>query len=174
MRRRHAWLLSTLLLAACGTSEAGRDDVDGGAIEAAAAAEDLPAALEAGTRIVDGLVDELAVDERPRDDVRPYRVSRCDETADDGPHVVSVGRGIAFPSDTTDDLLEAAHVSLEQAGVEGLRTVGGDGFLPQLTGLFDDDRWQVAVTLNRDEGIGEVRVNSRCLPGEVPEPPPSS
>lgn len=43
-----------------------------------------------------------------------------------------------------------------------------------MTGVFAEDRWQVAVTVNRVDDIGEVRVNSPCLPGDLPEPPPSS
>lgn len=177
MRRRWiALLIVGVLLGACdrdpGTIEV--DAVDAALYEAAAGAEDLPEALEAGERIAEQLVVALDVEPRPRDDVRPYRVSLCDETSDDGPRLVSIGRGIGFASGDTDAVVARARDQLEAGGVDGVRVVGGDGDVPMVTGVFAEDRWQVAVTLNRVDGIGEVRVNSPCLPGDLPEPPHSS
>jgi hypothetical protein len=176
VRTRPIWLLvGALFLAACGeTSATMEGEVDRSNIAEAAAAADLPAALEAGERIVEDLLASLDVDPRDRDDVRPYRVSLCDEVADeDGPSLVSVARGIAFPAERTDDVIEQVRVALEDAGVEGVRVVRRDSVLPLVTGVFADDTWQVGATLNREDGIGEVRVSSACLPGELPDPPAS-
>lgn len=174
MRTRRIGLFVAMLLLAAGcgedsaTTEGG---MDGSNIAEAAAAADLPAALEAGERIVDDLLASLDVDARERDDVRPYRVSLCDEVVDeDGPSLVSVARGIAFPAERTDEVIEQVRVALEAAGVDSVRVVREDGVLPLVTGLFADDTWQVGATLNREDGIGEVRVSSACLPGELPEP----
>ena len=172
MRTPRTWLLvAALFVAGCadegGTTEAA---VDTTMFDAAAAAEDLPAALEAGERIVEDLVAALDVDERERDDVRPYRVSLCDEIADDAPSLVSVARGIAFPAERTADVLAQIRTELEEAGVDGVRVVREDTDVPMVTGVFADDTWQVAAMLNAQDGIGEVRVNSACLPGELPDP----
>lgn len=177
MRTRWPALLGVVvLLGACdrdpGTIEV--DAVDAAAYEDAAEAEDLAAALDAGERLVDQLLVAVDVEPRSRDDVRPYRVSLCDETVDDGPRVVSVGRGIAFPSEDTDAVVARVRDQFEAAGVDGFRVVGEDGDVPMVTGVFADDRWQVSATLNRVDGIGEVRANSPCLPGDLPDPPSSS
>ncbi|WP_052668407.1 hypothetical protein [Nitriliruptor alkaliphilus] len=136
-------------------------------------ATELAEALAIGERIADDLLGTLDVDPRPRD-VRPYRVQLCDETLDDSPRIVSVGRGIAFPSDATDELTAQARDLLEGAGVDGVRVLREDSILPMVTGVFAGDTWQVAVSFNRPDGIGEIRVNSACLPGDVPDPPESS
>lgn len=175
-RRWLALLIVGALLGACdrdpGTIEV--DAVDAALYEAAADAEDLPEALEAGERIAEQLLVALDVEPRPRDDVRPYRVSLCDETSDDGPRLVSIGRGMGFASKDTDAVVARARDQLESAGVDGVRVIGGDGDVPMVTGVFAEDRWQVSATFNRVDGIGEVRVNSPCLPGDLPEPPSSS
>lgn len=170
-------LLAAVVLVGCETGSTGGatvDPVDEGAYADAAEASDLAEALAAGQRIVDDLVASLDVDERARDDVRPYRVSLCDETTEGAPRLVSVARGIAFDPGATDDVSADTERLLEAAGVDGVRVVGGDGVVPLVTGVFAGDRWQVAATLNREDGIGEVRVNSACLPGDVPDPPASS
>lgn len=176
MKLRPTILLAAVLaLAACGeTSGTTEVDVDGAPLEQAAAAEDLPAALEAGEGVVAYLLANLDVEERQDDDVRPYRVRLCDEVADDGPSLVSVGRGISFPAERTDEVAEQVRAVLEEAGADGVRVVRGDSVLPLVTGVFADDTWQVGATLNREDGIGEIRVNSRCLPGELPDPPGST
>ncbi len=143
--------------------------VDTATFAQAADAADLTAALAAGERIVTDLVATLDVDEREQTDVRPYRVSLCDEVADDAPSLVSVARQIAFPTDRTDDVVARIRGALEDAGLDGVDVVGEDGDVPLVTGVFADDTWQVAATLNRPDGIGEVRVNSACLPGDLPD-----
>jgi hypothetical protein len=167
---------AAVVLTACGTDQGGATPVEGldtAPYAAAADAADLADALAAGERIAEDLLGALDVDPRPRD-VRPYRVSLCDETRDDSPRIVSVGRGIAFPPDTTDELAERARDLLEGAGVDGVRVVREDGILPMTAGVFAGDTWQVAVSFNRPDGIGEIRVNSACLPGDVPDPPEAS
>lgn len=183
MRHRGTGPLTAALLAAvvvgltaCGADQGGATPVEGldtTPYGEAADAADLAEALAIGERIAEDLLGTLDVDPRPRD-VRPYRVSLCDETLDDSPRIVSVGRGISFPPDATDELAEQARDLLEGAGVDGVRVVRADGILPMATGVFAADTWQVAVSFNRPDGIGEIRVNSSCLPGDVPDPPESS
>lgn len=179
MRTRSGALLLAVALCLFGCGERGSGDevtdgqatggeVDTAAFARAADAADLPAALEAGERIVTELVAAIGVSDRDRPDVRPHRVSLCDEVADDAPSLVSVARGISFASEDTDDVLDRVRGALEGAGVDGVRVVGEDSSVPMVTGVFADDTWQVAATLNRPDGIGEVRVNSACLPGELP------
>lgn len=168
-------LVVALCLTACGdTNGPTEDDVDAASLQDAAAAEDLPAALDAGERLVEELLADLDVDPRERPDVRPYRVSPCDVVDDDAPSLVSVARGIAFPAERTDDVIEQVRTTFEAAGVDGIRVVREDSDMPAVIGVFAEQTWQVGATLNAVDGIGEIRVNSRCLPGELPEPPASS
>ncbi|MBS3942332.1 MAG: hypothetical protein KG028_15340 [Actinobacteria bacterium] len=176
MRNPGTWLLvAALCLGACADTAADPEgSVDTATFDEAAAAEDLPAALAAGERIADDLRASLDVEPQAIEGVRPYRVSLCDEVRDDAPSLVSVGRGFAIPPERIGDVVEQVRATFEAAGLDGVRVVGEDTDAPLVTALFADDTWQVSAMLNGRDGIGEIRVNSACLPGEVPEPPASS
>lgn len=127
--------------------------------------EDLPTAHELTRELVETLIDRLDVDRRETE-LGPVGISPCDESADT-PRLVSYSRSVSFPPEATDDVLTAVRDELEAAGVDGLDPWDETEGFPALVGVFDDRRWQVGFSVNREAGVASVGVNSPCLPGEL-------
>jgi hypothetical protein len=178
MRPQLAMLVGVLLLAACGgdptvdpTASTDGDTVAPGApwrtptdvrtleeaeVHADAMATDTLEHLEVSTSAV-------------REDAEDPIVIACDEGTidEDTTYTVKVSYEVADVEDP-DELLSRAEAHWEAQGVEGLQVRFADT-APQLSGVFEDERWQVSLTVNRDHGLAWVTVNTPCLPSEDPD-----
>lgn len=178
-RRIVATVVAAAALTACGTTSeadggaAGGSTSDSGGnvgiVEDAAAVTQLADAAVLAGSLAEGLAAALPADAREQAaaDEGP-RAAPCDPAEPDGPHTVTVTRGVAFDPADADAVLDAGRAHLAEIGIEEVRTVGDDGDSPQLVAVFDDQRWQVSLLLGRSAGRGGVRVNTPCLPGDLP------
>jgi hypothetical protein len=176
MRRRLAMLVGVLLLgAACGgdptVDPTGPTDGDAvtprGPWQTPTGVQTLEEAETHADALARDTLDHLGVSaSAAREDPDDPIVIACDEgdIDEDTAFTVKVSYEVADVEDP-DDLLSRAEAHWQEQGVEGLELRFADS-APQLAGVFEDERWQVSLTVNRDHGLAWVTVNTPCLPSQ--------